>query len=52
MAGIFEKFSKSGCSILLDMVGVENFDEITLSLTVKETEAILCFATFYKNVKI
>ena len=32
--------------------GVENFDEIALSLTVKEIEAILCFRTFSKNSKI
>ena len=31
---------------------VENFDEITLSRTVKETEANLCFAIFRKNSKI
>ena len=31
---------------------VENFDEIALSRTVKEIEAILCFAIFGKNSKI
>ena len=31
---------------------VENFDEIALSRTVKETEANLCFAIFGKNLKI
>ena len=31
---------------------VENFDEIALSRTVKETEANLCFAIFGKNSKI
>ena len=31
---------------------VENFDEITLSRTVKEIEANLCFATFGKKSKI
>ena len=31
---------------------VENFDEIALSCTIKEIEAILCFATFGKNSKI
>ena len=31
---------------------VENFDEITLSRTVKEIEANLCFAIFGKNSKI
>ena len=30
----------------------ENFDEISLSSTVKEIEAILCFAIFGKNSKI
>ena len=35
----------------LDTLWVENFDEITLSLTVKEIEAILCFATFGKSRK-
>ena len=32
--------------------GVENFDEIALSRTVKEIEANLCFAIFGKNSKI
>ena len=36
----------------LDTLGVENFDEIALSLTVKEIEANLCFAIFGKNSKI
>ena len=31
---------------------VENFDEITLSCTVKKIEANLCFAIFGKNSKI
>ena len=31
----------------LDTMGVENFEEIALSPTVKEIEAILCFATFH-----
>ena len=35
----------------LDTLWVENFDEITLSRTVKEIEAILCFAIFGKNSK-
>ena len=35
----------------LDNPRVENFDEITLSRTVKEIEAILCFAIFGKNSK-
>ena len=37
---------------LLDTLRVENFDEIALSRTVKEIEAILCFAIFGKNPKI
>ena len=36
----------------LDTLWVENFDEIALSRTVKEIEAILCFAIFGKNLKI
>ena len=36
----------------LDTLWVENFDEITLSRTVKETEANLHFAIFGKNSKI
>ena len=36
----------------LDTQWVENFDEITLSRTVKEIEANLCFAIFGKNSKI
>ena len=36
----------------LHTLWVENFDEITLSRTVKEIEAILCFAIFAKNSKI
>ena len=35
----------------LDTPWVENFDEIALSCTVKEIEAILCFAIFGKNSK-
>ena len=31
---------------------VENFDEIALSCTVKETEANFCFSIFGKNSKI
>ena len=31
---------------------VENFDEITLSCTVKKIEANLCFSIFGKNLKI
>ena len=36
----------------LDTLWVENFDEITLSHTVKEIEGNLCFAIFGKNSKI
>ena len=35
-----------------DTLWVENFDEMALSLTVKEIEANLCFAIFGKNSKI
>ena len=35
-----------------DTLWVENFDEIALSRMVMETEAILCFAIFGKNLKI
>ena len=34
-----------------DTLWVENFDDITLSRTVKETEANLCFDIFGKNSK-
>ena len=46
---IFGKLKRVHC---LDTLWVENFDEITLSCTVKEIEAILCFAIFGKNPKI
>ena len=36
----------------LDTLWVENFDEITLSHTVKEIETNLCFAILGKNSKI
>ena len=36
---------------LLDTLWVENFDKIALSRTVKEIEAILCFAILGKNSK-
>ena len=45
----FLKLSRVHC---LDTLWVENFDEIPLSHTVKEIEAILCFAIFCKNSKI
>ena len=34
------------------IVWVENFDEITLSCTVKKIEANSCFSIFAKNLKI
>ena len=43
------KISKS---TFLRYPGVENFDEIGLSRTVKEIEGNLCFAIFGKNSKI
>ena len=46
---IFLKLPRVHCS---DTLWVENFDEIPLSHTVKEIEAILCFAIFGKNSKI
>ena len=36
----------------LDTPWIENFDEIALSRTVKEIEAILCFAILGENSKI
>ena len=35
-----------------DNLWVENFDEIAVSRTIKEIEAILCFAIFEENSKI
>ena len=55
MASIFgegKKFLKIAKSTILRHPGVENFDEIALSRTVKEIEANLCFAIFGKNSKI
>ena len=52
MAATFEIFFEKLSYIVLKHPGIETFDEITLSVTVKETEAILCFATFHKNLKI
>ena len=37
---------------MLDILWVENFDEIALSRTVKEIQAILCFSIFGKKSKI
>ena len=52
MAAIFENFLKSCHMYFLDTLGVENFDEIALSLTVKEIEAFLCFRIFGENSKM
>ena len=49
MAAIFENCFQVGIVYSLDILGVEYFDEITLSPTVKETETILCSRTFSKN---
>ena len=39
-----EKFWKIGAgSLLMNPQGVENFNEIALSRTVKEIQAVLCF---------
>ena len=54
MAAIFGEgkiFGKLQRLHSLDTLWVENFDEITLSRTVKEIEANLCFAIFGKNSK-
>ena len=40
------------CQHCSDTLLLDNFDEITLSCTVKEIEANLCFAIFGKNSKI
>ena len=52
MAAIFENFLKSCHIYFLDTLGVENFDEIALSLTVKEIEAFVCFRIFGEYSKI
>ena len=55
MAAIFGEgkiFGKLPRLHSLDTLWVENFDEITLSRTVKEIEANLCFAILGKNSKI
>ena len=52
MAAIFGEgkiFGKLQRLHSLDTLWVENFDEITLSRTVKEIEANLCFAILGKN---
>ena len=51
MAAIIEIFLKSCHMYFLDTLGVKNFDEIALSLTVKEIEAFLCFRIFGENSK-
>ena len=55
MAAIFGEgkiFGKLTLVHSLYTLWVENFDEIALSRTVKEIQAILCFAIFGKNSKI
>ena len=52
MAATLENFLKSCHIYFLDTLGVENFDEIALSPTVKEIEAFLCFRIFGENSKI
>ena len=53
MAAIYgESFLKITKSTLLIYPVVENFDEIALSRTVKETEKNLCFSIFGKNFEI
>ena len=46
-----ENFLKIAKKNSLDTLWVENFNEISLSRTVKEIEANLCFAIFGKNSK-
>ena len=50
MAAIFENFLKSCHVYFLITLGVENFDEIALSLTVKET-AYICVFTFLVKIQ-
>ena len=55
MAAIFGEgkiFWKLPIVHAFDTLWVKNFDEIALSRTVKEIQAILCFAIFGKNSKI
>ena len=55
MAAIFGEgkiFRKLPIIHSLDTLWVENFDEIALSRTVKEIQAILCFPIFGQNSKI
>ena len=46
-----KNFSKVSVVDSLDTLGVENFDEIALSPTVKEIEAFLCFLTFSTKIQ-
>ena len=52
MAAILKNLPKVSIAYSLDALRVENFDKITLSLMVKEIEAIMCFCTFGENSKI
>ena len=52
MAAIFENFLKSCHLYFLDTLGVENFDEISLSLTVREIEAFLAKIRKFKMAAI
>ena len=54
MAAIFGEGTclKIDNSTFLDTLWVKNFDEIALSHTLKEIQAILCFRIFGKNSKI
>ena len=49
MAAIFEIFLKVGLVYFLDTLWVENFNEIAVSLTVKEMAYILCFFHFWRK---
>ena len=51
MAAIFENFLKSCHIYFFDTLGAENLNEITLSHTVKEIEAILCFCQKFDKLK-
>ena len=52
MAAILKIFLKMGLVYFLDTLGVENFDEIALSHTVKEIAYIFHFYIFGENSKI
>ena len=51
MAAIFENIFKVGLVYFLDTLGVENFDEIALSLTVKEIAYISHFWRKFEKSK-